>query len=114
MSKQKASLSSKFEVEIERLRNENNWGRLRDYIASITVKDQKVDLLVKFCNAEFELENYLYKNPIQFSSNMNNECSSSTASVIGHNPNRTNDSLSTAEQTFKEIIAKSENNVFNN
>ena len=33
--------SSKLEKEIEKLRNENKWLRLREYVNSISAKDQK-------------------------------------------------------------------------
>lgn len=127
MSKQKGALSqsTKFELEIEKARNENNWGRLREYVSNLTVKDTKTDNLVKFCLAECELETYLYKNPLQFSSSFESSSSSNTAAAaassslgpsssnqnfLPHIPHKTLDTLFNSEQSFKDIIRKSDNN----
>ena len=106
--------SSKYESEVEKLRNENSWGRLREYAMNIPHKDAKTEQLAKFSIAEAELENYLYKNPFQFPSTLNNatsdvacqqpqtiSTSKSTTRFAAH------DSLDNAEKTFKAIVDKS-------
>jgi hypothetical protein len=130
-SKPKVSSSSKYEKEIERLRNENKWMRLRDYANTISAKDQntglyyfvdlvkklflimiiffsKLEILSKFFFAESELENYLFINPLIFPSNLNTE----TTSIIYQAP-KTNDTIARTENLLKEIINKSDNNVLN-
>lgn len=116
MSKQQkgSSYSSKYETEVEKLRNENNWNRLREYAMSIPHKDAKTEQLAKFCIAEAELENYLYKNPLQFPSSLNStpdmaacqpqviSTSKSISRFVSH------DSLENAEKTFKAIVDKSD------
>ena len=32
---------SKYEIEIQKLRNENKWAKLRDFIGTISIKDKK-------------------------------------------------------------------------
>ena len=33
--------ASKYEVDIQKLRNENKWNKLKEFIATISIKDKK-------------------------------------------------------------------------
>lgn len=98
-----SSSLSKYEKEVERLRNENKWGKLQEFASSY--KDQKMEILSKFCKAESELENYLFINPIIFSSNSNE----SSSVVFQSQTSKSPDVMNNIEKSFKEVINKTDN-----
>ncbi len=100
------STLTKFEKELEKLRNENKWARLRDFAS--TNRDTKLDTLAKFCIAEAELENYLFINPLLFPSNLNAE--SSSIIQQSHPSLKPSDPIHNTERLLKETITKTDTN----
>lgn len=98
-----SSSLSKFEKEIEKLRSENKWSRLFEFVGSS--KDQKNNgNLIVFCRAEAELENYLFSNPMAFQ-NLSAESTSIVAS--GSQPSqKSNDALARIEKALNETANK--------
>lgn len=75
MTKSKNQASS-IQQEIEKLRDENRWNKLKEYVGSLSAKESsKSDWLPKFSLAEADLEIYLFSNPLNVS------CSSPTGST---------------------------------
>lgn len=61
--------------------------------------------MIKFCIAESDLENYLFSNPLIFSTSQNQ------TPEVDINQSRSDKILYDAEFTFKEILTKSDKNV---
>ena len=104
----KKQTNSKYENEIEKLRNENKWDKLRDYV-KVLPKDSKyglfwqptpasqlisffpLELLSKLCQSEADLERYLFFNPLF------NDVESTNVYIVDKN-------LETVEQYLNDII----------
>ena len=133
-----SSHASKHEAEIERLRNENKWVRLREYVTSLTAKEQKIgnsdstltfvwswvdeicclftEVLAKFCVSEADLEQYLFNNPINLPPasgiiDGQSAVQGAVPSQSGAKSTADGHNLYEVEQFCKETINKSEKNV---
>ncbi len=97
---------SKFEKELDKLRNENKWTRLRDFAS--TNRDTKLETFTRFCIAEAELENHLFINPLLFPSNLSTE--SSSIIQQSHPSTKPTDPIHNTERLLKETITKTDTN----
>ena len=104
----KKQTNSKHELEIEKLRNENKWDKLRDYV-KLLPKDSKyglinlewrfiknnyfllLELLSKLCQSEADLERYLFFNPLF------NDIESHNSYIVDNN-------LEKVEQYLNDIV----------
>ena len=112
----KSSQYRRHEQEIERLRDENKWNKLKDYVHAISAKDAKSEHLIKFCLAEVELENYLFLNPLVLSMSSSSSEAAANASASKDSAFSTSLAKSQAkilydtETMLKDLVAKADYN----